>query len=337
MHECSIEVGPQHAPPVPRELSCRPGKRALLGVDSYFRDSWEDGLRVAGEGLAALLHRHAAVLLKPDAVVARRLGAAIEWLEQRGFEVVAAARCRVDRHVARALWLWQWNIATRDRRDLADRMLSSGDSLYLVLRAGDGPVPASVRLSDLKGPGDPELRAPGQLRRDIGNFPYLLNLVHCADEPVDVVRELGILVDGAERERLYAAIARGEPAREHALELAAALEAAAPAHPLRLEAALRSIEARLAGLADAGEARELRELLALARAGRYRDWREIAARAARAGAPLERWDEIVLGAHLMEPTAATGIAVVAAVTEADWIAATAPPAPRTAARSGAPR
>ena len=62
-------------------------------------------------------------------------------------------------------------------------------------------VPASVELTGLKGPTDPDARAPGQLRHLLGRYSYLLNLVHTPDEPADVLRELGAAEAAVERGR----------------------------------------------------------------------------------------------------------------------------------------
>src|SRR5216683_1412570 len=187
--------------PLPITLSCDPAKREYYGADVYYLESAEqlDGMLAAGgpgqrgTGLADFAYGHALLLLKPDAVVARQVLPAIDWLRDNGFRIVAASRSRVTRTAIRALWQYQWNLATRYRRRLADGFVTGADSLVLVVRPDSEPeVPASVLLTELKGPTSPDARQPGQLRYLLGRYCYLLNLVHTADEPADVLRELAV-------------------------------------------------------------------------------------------------------------------------------------------------
>ena len=214
-----VLIGADHAEPLAASLSALPVKRALFAVDSYFRDGWDDLLEVVPEP-SALLHTHATLLLKPDAVAGRRLEAALDWLLEQGALVVAAERIRLDRHTTRAMWWYQWNVATRERRELADALVTAGESLLLVARLPDAPTPATLRLSNLKGPADPAKREPWQLRQRLDNDNFLINFVHTADEPADLVREFGILLDGPDRRRLSRRTPGGrgpgaEGARDH--------------------------------------------------------------------------------------------------------------------------
>lgn len=189
-------------------LSCDPRKRTLFGSDTYFLESVEQ-LGTLTADVDGFLHRHAALLLKPDAVVSRQLPTTVDWLARNGFRIVAAERTRLTRTVVRSLWYFQWNLATPERRRLADLFTDSCDSVVLIVRQdADGAeappsAPASVVLTERKGPTDPRARVPGQLRHETGRYSYLLNLVHTPDEPADVARELGIYFDSGLRRRVY--------------------------------------------------------------------------------------------------------------------------------------
>src|SRR5262249_6648491 len=138
-------------------LSVIEAKRGLFAVDSYFRDSWEDLCDLPPDDIELILRHHALLLLKTDAVVGRRLNAALDWLAEQGV-VVAAERVRLDRHIIRAMWQYQWNVASRDRRDLADLIGHGSDSLVLIVRMPAHVRPATVRLSEAKGSADPARR-----------------------------------------------------------------------------------------------------------------------------------------------------------------------------------
>ncbi|MFD9211392.1 nucleoside-diphosphate kinase [Streptomyces sioyaensis] len=303
-------------------LSCDPRKRTLFGSDTYFLESVEQ-LGTLTADVDGFLHRHAALLLKPDAVVSRQIPATVDWLAQNGFRIVAAERTRLTRTAVRALWYFQWNLATPQRRRLADMFMDSCDALVLVVRpeADDGEAPpASVVVTERKGPTDPRARVPGQLRYEIGRYSFLLNLVHTPDEPADVARELGIHFDTALRERVYASALAGDDRSARARELAEQLHAEVPARDLtfepaaeRLKQAVREAEASLAPGA-------VRDALRTARlAARDQDgYRRLMEAIWRAGLPLDAWDVVIVGTHVL-PMKRTGLGpVLDGVSVPDW-------------------
>ncbi|MDX6739312.1 AfsA-related hotdog domain-containing protein [Actinocorallia sp. A-T 12471] len=285
-----MTIGAEHAEPVPAALSALPGKRALFAVDSYFRDGWDDLVETVPDPWS-LLDVHATVLLTPDAVAGRRLEAALEWLLEQDAVIAAAEPLRLDRHSTRALWWYQWNVATRERRALTDLLASAGESLLLVARLPRAPIPATLRISQRKGSADPSRRERWQLRHRLDGPPSqigtLITFAHTADEPADLVREFGILLDGPDRRRVYADLAAGVDREAEARALIAELYERVPGHDLSVPAA--------------------------------RD------RAER-GTPVDPWDGVVLGGAAMvaspEPDKAP---LVTAVTTAQWEHLTAQP------------
>lgn len=167
--------------------NCR-GKIAAYRMDPYFRQGFEGINLVEAQSVTLMV-------LKPEAVVGRRLGPALEFLENNGFEVLEARRIRLSPILARELWRYQLNTATQDRLDVIDVLLPSTDSLLLLLRdrtSQAGGIPAATRLSQLKGSSDPSLQQPHSLRSRLQAPTRLLNFVHAPDEPADVVRELAL-------------------------------------------------------------------------------------------------------------------------------------------------
>ncbi|HEX8052715.1 MAG TPA: nucleoside-diphosphate kinase [Thermoleophilaceae bacterium] len=265
------------------------------------------------------------MLVKPDAVAGRRLDATLRWLAEHEVAIVAAERCRLTRRTIRALWQYQWNLATRDRRDLADLLMPSVESLLLVLRprAGQGrdDVPFTLTLNRMKGPADPEARAPGQLRHSLGNENYLLNFVHTTDEPADMVREIGVLFEPAVRRRVYEAARDGRDAAQDARREVDELHRQVAPQDLSLAGALERVAGRARALQPSRERDELLAAVERVRSGDERDWRGLRALADRADVPLERWDQIALGTHLMNAKEEGREPVLAGVTAADWLAA----------------
>src|SRR5438270_8110612 len=204
------------------------------------------------------------------------------------------------------MWQFQWNSATRERRDLADLLTVAGESLLVIVRLPDDPVPATVRLSSLKGPADPARREPHHLRTILGYGNFLLNYVHAADEPADLVRELGILFGAERRRAVYDALIRGADASDVARRHAADLYAEIPAVDVTLDTTLANVRRQLAERNGHGEP------------SAPSDWRELSRRARDAGAPLALREELVIGTHLMEHTEPGLSQILGGVSVDDW-------------------
>lgn len=305
-------------------LSRDANKLARYAEDTYFQEGW-DHLRALCPDPVDFAHRHGLVLLKPDAVVARKLLPALDWLADNGFRVVAARAVQMHPTRARSLWYFQWNAATPHRRRIADLCFSAVESLLLVVRA-DGPLPTSVLLTDGKGPTDPAERTPGQLRHLLGRYSYLLNLVHSTDEPADVARELAVYLDAEDRARVVAEALDGSDRSHAARELAARLYASSFEQDLSFEPAA----GRLSALA--GRFAEDPDLPAMARADFAAALRRDGKDALRAvleaawwhGLDLPPWDVIVVGASVFPMKDRAHTNLVGTVTVADWTPELAP-------------
>ncbi|MGY0070502.1 nucleoside-diphosphate kinase [Streptomyces sp. QTS137] len=275
---------PGHGIEVSPLLTCSPRKQRLYGADTYFQESFEQ-LGALTDDVTGFAHRHAALLLKPDAVVARRLLPALDWLAERGFRVVAAAPTRLSRTAVRSLWYFQWNLATPQRRRLAGLFLHSTSSLVLLVQSeAETDVPASVVLTGLKGPTDPDARVPGQLRHLLGRYSYLLNLVHTPDEPADVLRELAVHFDDDTRDRLFRGALSGADATAHATEVAERMYADTKPRELDFEPAVERLRIAVAGRDGLDPAAAPRELLESA-------WAH--------GVDLDPWDAVIVGSTVL--------------------------------------
>ncbi|KUO06710.1 nucleoside-diphosphate kinase [Streptomyces sp. DSM 15324] len=280
----SAHPEPVHGIPVSPRLTCHPEKQRLYGADTYYQESHEQ-LAALTDDVTGFAHCHAALLLKPDAVVSRRLDAAVEWLAEQDYRIVGAAITRLTRTMIRSLWYFQWNLATPYRRRLAALFLEDADALVLLVRPGrPSDIPASVQLTRLKGPTDPEARVPGQLRHLLGRYSYLLNLVHTPDEPADVLRELAVHFDHAERDRLFRSALAGEDLTGYALGLADRLYAATKPRDLDFGPAAERLRAALSGRPGPGPDATPRQLLEHA-------WEH--------GIAIDPWDAVIVGSSVL--------------------------------------
>lgn len=289
----SFVIGRQHGIDLPGTLSVMPEKLALYATDTHFLESWEDLLEVEPEG-DRLLQDVATITFKPDAFAARAVEPALAWLADQGFDVIGAEPLFFDRATIRGIWLYQWNVASRDRKEVVDDLLGAGRSLVVFLRLSAGRrgpnTTASSHLSTIKGPATPHRREPGHLRTHLASPNTLLNFVHTADEPADLVRELGVYFAAPIRRSVYQRFQAGTEALEEALFLAREIGEEIPTHHLDLQRTLGGLRHRLGPHDDAS----LVSLLDDVRAGRADDWRALLVRLAQVGVAPDTWDRLVL-------------------------------------------
>lgn len=284
-------------------------KVAAYLADTYVLEIVEQlaRLRIDAGGFAL---RHSLVLLKPDAIVARAVDPVLKWLSENGFRVVDAMTVPVNRHLVRALWYYAWNIASPERRRLADLLAAVSDCLLLVVSAAHGDLPAPVRLTEAAGPADPRQQQPGQLRHRLGQRTTLLNLVHTPDDPADVLRELAIYFAENQRAEVITRAYTGADRAESARELADALYARTPGRSFDPAVAVDRVRRDLerAGTPvpadfDAGDDAACAGVLD---------------RALIAGRDIDPWSAVVLGSRVLPLRAETGKPALPPVTAADW-------------------
>lgn len=285
-----------------------PDKAARYAEDTYVQET-VDQLEAAGMDAAEFARRHTLLLLKPDAIVARAVEPTVDWLRDNGFRIEAARICPVDRHLVRALWYFAWNIASPERRRLADLLVGISDALVLVVTGDPAPLPVSVRLTAAKGPTDPRKRQPGELRYLLGRHSYLLNLVHSPDDPADVLREFAIYFDIDTREEMLRRIGTGADCSAEAVALAAELYSGTTARDFTRAAAIDRLQADIGDVpADFDPDRDEDCALLLRRA-----WAT--------GRPIDPWSAIVLGSLVLPMRNGGHRQTLPPVSAHDWLEA----------------
>lgn len=278
-----------------------PTKRELYHRETYFREGLCDAEDVFGARLAELVRESALIMLKPDGLVAGKLGPVTDFLRQHGFSVAGVRELRFDGFRWRELWRYQLTSATFDRLLVNDLVLRSGPALLLLLRSeGERDLPATVRLSTLKGSATLSRQQPGTLRHLLGQPNRVLSHVHVADEPADLLRELGLLFDREERRTLLAGLAGGRLTGEDEQVLAGMLDRyGRPRHTLdaagALERVTRAVKRHAAGGADPCRAGRVIERLESMAGGGHVDWRAFQEDFGSLGVSVDRWDLAVLG------------------------------------------
>jgi hypothetical protein len=310
---------------VPAALTCSDRKRELYGVDPYFREAWEDMLDLWGDrGATERLWEVAPVVFRPDALVARGVHRGIAATRALGFDPVGLSAFRYDRMTVREGWRYQLNIATRDRIDVMDMILPATDSAYILFRrtVADAAIPASTVLSSYKGPSLPEHREPHHLRAIVGGAQVsVLTYVHIADEPADVVRDLGIFFDRSARAGILRAIDVGTAIAGEVEARVTHLCESIPSHALDFEQALN----RIASAAECGEcgkderaAAGLLDFCARVQSGASRHWRGLLASIQAAAVSVDYWDCVIVAATLAEKHSDEAQIVIPDISLADW-------------------
>lgn len=205
-----------------------PGKVRVYTGDTWFLEAAEqlfeltsDAARI-GSGMATLL-------VKPDGIATGSARTVVDWALRSGFEIHDVAAVSMDHNGIRALWYHQWNIASAERRLLADLLCGLSPALLLVLGRSDDTDdewPCAVQLTELKGPTAPHLRRLEHLRGVLPGGSYLLNQVHSADEPADALRELGVYFPARRRQRTFERVVTGHDASAEARRIADELDEA---------------------------------------------------------------------------------------------------------------
>lgn len=178
------------------KLSHFPQKIKFYKSDFYFRTGWEAFSGTLGEDLPRVMDRYCVVTFRPDAGFARRASLALEYLRGRGFCPVGSCFFNLNTYQIRELWRYQWNKLTLERIALSEYLLTLGPWMSVVLRLEDATeLPASTFLQMVKGASLPDLRKDDDLRTYLGGRNRVLKFVHTPDEPADLVREIGGVLD----------------------------------------------------------------------------------------------------------------------------------------------
>ncbi len=124
------------------------------------------------------------VMLKPDAVERRLIGALIDRIERKNLNIVALKMIRIERKLAETHYGEH-----REKpffQELVD-FVTSGPAVAMIV---EGPNAISV-MRALMGATNPFNAAPGTIRGDFG-LDLTRNLIHGSDSPESARREIAL-------------------------------------------------------------------------------------------------------------------------------------------------
>jgi hypothetical protein len=254
--------------------------------------------QILGLKTLGALHSIAALSLKPDAVVGRRGSTILDFALGRGFMPIAAQRFGFCRHSMRELWRYDWHEYPVDRLAFSTHWYTATDVIIILFRDINvvGQLPASVRLAGMKGSAIAEERNASDLRSVLNPPNRILNFVHVADEPADVIRELGICLDEESRRQILLDAKENFEigADKQVSTLLHSLEIAYAEHDLDAIKSLARLEMSSALSADA--AAYLRSTI---NEGRRLSWSHLCHLINPHNAIVDRWDFICLASVLI--------------------------------------
>jgi nucleoside-diphosphate kinase len=124
------------------------------------------------------------ILLKPDCVQRRLVGAVLERFERKGLRLAALKQVRADRPLA------ERHYAVHKGKPFYETLLTfltSGPTVALVLEGREAVAVAR----NLIGPTDGAKAAPGTIRGDFG-ISVQNNLIHGSDSPDNAKAEIAL-------------------------------------------------------------------------------------------------------------------------------------------------
>ena len=122
------------------------------------------------------------VLIKPDAMRARHIGAIIDRLEKAGLAVTGCKLLTLDPQTLAEHYA---HIVQKPFYPEVEEFMHSSPVLALAI-AGDGAV---AKVRELAGPTAPKKAAPGTIRADFGT-DVMVNAIHASDSPEAAAAEL---------------------------------------------------------------------------------------------------------------------------------------------------
>lgn len=162
------------------------------------------------------------VLFKADTMLRGNGLRGVRFLEEHGLQIRAVREVAFWGERVEQFWHYSLGRLSRERVEILKRLQTMSPSLYLIVESsGDGSrLPCSLRVTELKGQVEIARRHAGSLRYAMGDpHSAFFNFVHTADEPSDLVRELGLLFDAAQhRAVILEAILGSRPDAEGAYE-----------------------------------------------------------------------------------------------------------------------
>ncbi|MFG2348676.1 hypothetical protein [Streptomyces phaeochromogenes] len=181
-----------------QELTTYADKTRLYSAEANIRESLY-ALAAAGDlddaSLGIRLRPVGIGVFRPDAIAHGKIADALAYFARLGARPTFCTTTRITGPMVREIWRYQLNVASGERISLLDLLFEATPSILVVFTADAGvPVPCAALMADSKGEADPAVREGWELRSHLSSPHRIEVYMHIADEPVDVVRDGGIIL-----------------------------------------------------------------------------------------------------------------------------------------------
>ena len=175
--------------------------------ESYFQESWYSLCEYFSESKIQGLDNYTFILFKPDAALGRCIARTLGYMHELGFDPIFYKSLRLNRHSIRELWRYELNISSPERYPVIDRLLQHADSMFVLFKQRTvADTSACVFVQNIKGSSLIKKRKSHHIRSVINAYDGTLNFIHTPDETIDLIRELGVLFDATERQKIIQCI-----------------------------------------------------------------------------------------------------------------------------------
>lgn len=289
---------------LPDWLSCFPAKLECYAADEYFPGGWATLTEIHRQGVfpSERLWTIGSVLFKADTMLRGSGLRGIRFLEEQGFEIRAVREVCFSGARVEQFWRYSLGRLSRERVELLKALQKLSPSLYVLVESADQGtrLPCSLRLTELKGQVDVARRHAGNLRYAMGDpQSAFFNFVHTADEPADLIRELGLLFDAAERrEMLLQTMSGSRPDVEGVYER---LRLSCVPSDLDFSAAVARLRDQIVSVSQGSDEvrAELLDAAGTLQQGNYHSWLRLRDKLSARRVPIDEIDAMVIAAGLI--------------------------------------
>lgn len=141
------------------------------------------------------LHEVAMLLLKPECQFGFAPCSWVRLLSHAGFQHSVGVQFQWTVDLANSLWRYEPLVEGHQSSDYIKLWATGPGYAAVFTRTKTQAEPATLTMTRLKGRSTHTLQKPGTIRKAIKQDLLLLTYVHTCDEPLDLVRELGVLLD----------------------------------------------------------------------------------------------------------------------------------------------
>jgi hypothetical protein len=298
----------------------RSGRKAkLYKQETYFREGLGAAAETFNQRLPDFLHRAALLVIKPEGLVSDKVGAIVEFVRRNGFTIMRVFDVEITRLGWREMWRYQLSAASVDRLAVNDLIMCNRALVVLLRHEGVLAIPATVHLSVLKGPSDKSRQPVHCLRRLLDQPNRLFSLLHSADEPADLVREIAILLDDRTRRAAMSGLLDDQLCDLHETLLNEKIAASiSDGRQFKTALAIDRLVQALEGFENCASQIIRRDVVKI-RAGEKIAWQPFARAIEDAGVTIDRWDLALIGATSIEYDAQGMSKIITSVGTRPWL------------------